>query len=432
MSQLTDPSRDLLFGLLALQNGLIEQGALFAAFATWTRDKSQLLADYLIIVGKHGETLLVDWGLAKATGRTDPGADPGEHTLVPSSASGSAETLPGRALGTPSFMSPEQAEGDLENLGPRSDVYSLGATLYYLLSGRPPAEGTLGDVLRAAKQGQFPPPRRRDATIDRALEAVCLKAMALEPAARYALPKALAEDVERWMADEPVSAWREPPSRRARRWAMRNRTAVTAAAVALLAGVVGLFAVLVVQTQAKTEIARALGRETRANKALAAANQELSRSRAAVQARYELAALAIKTFHTGVSEDFLLKEEKFKELRDRLLKSASEFYGKLSALLGKETDRASRRALAAANFALAGLTAKVGRNADALATHRSVLAARRELAAEPGAEAAAHAEVGRSLTEVAGLLESAGKTDLALAAYRGAEGLLSGAASGSP
>ncbi len=98
-----------------------------------------------IIVGKHGETLVVDWGLAKATGRADPGAEPGEQTLVPSSASGSAETLPGRAMGTPSFMSPEQAEGDLENLGPRSDVYSLGATLYYLLTGRPPVEGTLGD-----------------------------------------------------------------------------------------------------------------------------------------------------------------------------------------------------------------------------------------------------------------------------------------------
>ena len=86
-----------------------------------------------------------------------------------------------------------------------------------------------------------------------------------------------------------------------------------------MAGVVGLSAVLVVQTQAKAEIARALSRETQANLALAAANDELSRSRAAVQARYELAVDAIKTFHTGVSEDFLLKEEKFKELRDRLL-----------------------------------------------------------------------------------------------------------------
>ena len=114
------------------------------------------------------------------------------------------------------------------------------------------------------------------------------------------------------------------------------------------------------------------------------------------------------------------------------MKSASDFYGKLGALLGRETDVASRRALAAANFELAGLTAKVGRNADALAAHRSVLAARRALAAEPGAGASAQADVGRSLTEVAGLLESAGKTDEALAAYREAEAVLSGPAAGSP
>ena len=167
-----------------------------------------------IILGKHGETLVVDWGLAKATGQAEPGSDLGEETLVPSSASGSAETLPGRAMGTPSYMSPEQAEGDLKNLSSRSDVYSLGATLYYLLTGRPPVEGPLSMVLNAIKEGQFPAPRRLDATIDRALEAVCLKAMARQPAARYASARALAEDVERWMADEPVSAWREPIARR--------------------------------------------------------------------------------------------------------------------------------------------------------------------------------------------------------------------------
>jgi serine/threonine protein kinase len=166
-----------------------------------------------VIVGKHGETLVVDWGLAKATGQSDPGS--GERTLMPSSASGSAETLPGSALGTPAYMSPEQAEGNLEALGPRSDVYSLGATLYCLLTGRPPFAGDAGDVLRAVQQGEFPPPRAIDPSIDRALEAVCLKAMALRPEGRYGSCRVLAEDLERWMADEPVSAWREPLSRRA-------------------------------------------------------------------------------------------------------------------------------------------------------------------------------------------------------------------------
>src|SRR5262249_38083181 len=98
-----------------------------------------------IIIGKYGETLVVDWGLAKATGRSEPRA--GERTLMPSSASGSSKTLTGSALGTPAYMSPEQAGGDLDRLGPRSDVYSLGATLYCLLVGKPPQDGDeVGEV----------------------------------------------------------------------------------------------------------------------------------------------------------------------------------------------------------------------------------------------------------------------------------------------
>jgi serine/threonine protein kinase len=72
-----------------------------------------------VIVGKHGETLVVDWGLAKSLGKVEPGHDIGERVLTPSSASGSSETLPGAALGTPAYMSPEQAAGELEKLGPR-------------------------------------------------------------------------------------------------------------------------------------------------------------------------------------------------------------------------------------------------------------------------------------------------------------------------
>jgi tetratricopeptide (TPR) repeat protein len=187
-----------------------------------------------VIVGKHGETLVVDWGLAKPLGRVEPGRNSGERTLIPSSGSGSSSTLPGSALGTPVYMSPEQSEGDLEHLGPPSDVYSLGATIYCILTGRPPFDGDLADVIRSVQQGQFPPPRQLDPSIDRLLEAVVLKAMAQKPADRYVSPRALADDVERWMADEPIAAWREPAIRRARRWARRNKTLVTAAAVALV------------------------------------------------------------------------------------------------------------------------------------------------------------------------------------------------------
>jgi eukaryotic-like serine/threonine-protein kinase len=107
-----------------------------------------------IIVGKHGETLVVDWGLAKVLGCSDPGS--AERTLIPKSSSGSSDTLPGSALGTPAFMSPEQARGDLDHLGPQSDVFSLGATLYFLPTCETPVEGAnIGAVLRAAQEGRF-------------------------------------------------------------------------------------------------------------------------------------------------------------------------------------------------------------------------------------------------------------------------------------
>ena len=212
-----------------------------------------------IIVGRHGETLVVDWGLAKATGKAEPGAE--ERTLMPSSASGSAETLPGSALGTPAYMSPEQARGDLDRLGPRSDVYSLGATLYCLLTGKPPFEGEdIGVVLRAVQQGQFPRPSQHDSGLDKTLEAICLKAMAKEPEDRYPTPKALADDLDRWMADEPVSAYPEPALARLARWGRRHRTLVAAAALLLMTAVAGLSVgtVLLSQANARTERQRRL------------------------------------------------------------------------------------------------------------------------------------------------------------------------------
>ena len=115
-----------------------------------------------------------------------------------------------------------------------------------------------------------------------------------------------------------------PPSRayRLRKFVRKHRGAVIAASLVLLSLLGGLAAVAAVQTVANARLAASLVRETNANAALNEANGQLTKSRAAVQARYELATDAIKTFHTGVSEDFLLKEEKFKDLRNRLLKSA--------------------------------------------------------------------------------------------------------------
>jgi eukaryotic-like serine/threonine-protein kinase len=208
-----------------------------------------------IIVGMHGETLVVDWGLAKAVGRSETSIGSEERTLVPSSASGTPETLPGAAMGTPAFMSPEQAIGDVDRLGPRSDVYSLGATLYALLTGRPPVAGTdVGAMLKAVRVGEFPRPRKLDASIDRPLEAICLKAMARSPEDRYPSPRALADDIERWMADEPVTARRESFARRARLWARRHRTLTVSSAAVVIFGLAGLAGFAVVLASKNLEL----------------------------------------------------------------------------------------------------------------------------------------------------------------------------------
>jgi serine/threonine-protein kinase len=204
-----------------------------------------------VMLGKYGETLVVDWGLAKVLGKAEV-----EITEAPLPAPGSADvTHAGRALGTPAYMSPEQAAGHVERMGPRSDVYSLGATLYCLLTGRPPfGEGEAGGVLRRVERGDFPRPREVARDVPAALEAVCLKAMAREPAGRYATPRDLAEEVEHWLAYEPVGAHRESAIERAHRWMRRHQTLTAAALAVLLTCLPTLLVstVIVAQEQHKT------------------------------------------------------------------------------------------------------------------------------------------------------------------------------------
>jgi tetratricopeptide (TPR) repeat protein/tRNA A-37 threonylcarbamoyl transferase component Bud32 len=189
-----------------------------------------------VMLGKYNETLVVDWGMAKYVGRDEPHADPAEESVRPTSGGG-VDTAPGAAVGTKAYMSLEQAVGS-KAAGPASDVFNLGATLYHLLTGRPPYQGWQAPVDAAACR--FPPPRkvRRDAPP--ALAAVCLKAMAARPEDRYATALDLAKDLDRWLADEPTTAYCEPWAVRLGRWARRNRT--TATSVAVGAVVAGLMA----------------------------------------------------------------------------------------------------------------------------------------------------------------------------------------------
>jgi serine/threonine-protein kinase len=220
-----------------------------------------------VMLGKYGETLLVDWGLAKPVGRTDaiPAGD--EATLRPSSGSAVAATQAGTALGTPAYMSPEQAAGRLDLVGPASDIYGLGATLYALLTGQAPFTGIdKGEVLRQVQRGEVVPPRKLKPATPAALEAICLKAMALRPEDRYGTALELAADVESWLADEPVAAYHEPWVTRARRWARRHRPLVAglaaALAVAVLLGGAGMLWLQREAAQKRLAVEAALARVT--------------------------------------------------------------------------------------------------------------------------------------------------------------------------
>jgi serine/threonine-protein kinase len=200
------------------------------------------LKPHNILLGKHGETLVVDWGLAKVVGRRDPEQTPDDLTVRPPSTSDLDPTDAGLQLGTPAFMSPEQAMGEVDQLTFATDIYSLGATLYMLLTGRAPFLGSDRAVVASmVRSGEFPTPRQVKPSLDLAINAICLKAMALNPENRYATPRALAEDLERWMADQPVMALpKEPFSTRRSRWIRHHRSLISNAAVILVLSVVGL------------------------------------------------------------------------------------------------------------------------------------------------------------------------------------------------
>ena len=152
-------------------------------------------------------------------------------------------------------------------------------------------------------RGAIAPPRQVNPRVPAALEAIVQKAMALRPADRYASAHALAEEVERWLADEPVRARREPFWEQARRWTRRRRTSMAVIAATVLASVVGLAAVLVVQTRANTDLKSANLDLAMANQRASDANRELSLANARERTRFDLALDAIKTFHGTVGED---------------------------------------------------------------------------------------------------------------------------------
>jgi serine/threonine-protein kinase len=338
-----------------------------------------------LILDTTGNVWVTDFGLAKT----------GE----------SAVTHTGDILGTLRYMSPERFRGQCDV---RADVYALGMTLYELLTLKTAyASSDRLQLIELIRHTEAASPRSIDTRIPRDLETIVMKALDKEPRRRYQSADELGEDLQRFVNDEPIKARRIGAVERFGRWCRRNP-----AVAGLTAAVLVLMAVGTAVSTRQAVVA------TLARADLAAKNAELADEQAKVQARFELAQRAIALFHTGVSEDLLLKNEQFKELRTKLLKEAAGFYSDLEKLLAGQTDAKSRKLLAEGYFQLGELTDKIGSKPEALATHRQALALRRELAAAEGADVETRLDVARSLGQVGLLLSNTGDPGGALAALQ--------------
>ena len=279
-----------------------------------------------VMIGRYGEAIVIDWGLAKFEAELEPNVTVSQ--IVITEAGQVEETKSGQVLGTPGYMPPEQAAGQLDQIDVRSDIYGLGAILYDILTGHSPHHDKRGkEMLDQITEQPSPIARQRDPRIPAALDAICSKAIAKKREDRYQKALDLADDVRSWLAGEPVSAYPEPWPDRLLRWLRKHRAAATSAALIL-------FVIAVTASIAAVTINRARGREALAKQT---AVERLSDAEQAVD-------LSL----TGVNE-VLKFYPSAQAMRVKLLEQAAKDYAKFASVnsdddkLQLETARAQIR-----------------------------------------------------------------------------------------
>ena len=307
-----------------------------------------------LLLDGAGTVWVTDFGLAKAEG-----AD--------------ALTDPGDLVGTLRYMAPERLEGWSD---PRSDVYSLGATLYELLTLHPlfPEPNRAKLIKKVAHESPVPP-RRLDPEIPRDLETIVLKAIAKEPARRYGSAGAMAEDLRRFLADRPILARRSSQVERLWRWSRRNPALAGSLAASFLILAIGCAGMTVLWRRAEAQRRRADGlralSETR--RAEAETNRaEAERQRARAEAHFAKARAAVDELLTQVSESQLSSVPGLQPLRRDLLGSALAYYEDFVRQRGN--DPTLKAGLAAAQLRLAKIQRELGEEAKAKDTLQAAIA----------------------------------------------------------
>jgi tetratricopeptide (TPR) repeat protein/tRNA A-37 threonylcarbamoyl transferase component Bud32 len=376
-----------------------------------------------ILLADDGTPKVADFGLAKSLG-LDSGLT-GSRAII----------------GSPSYMAPEQAAGAARDVGPATDVYSLGAILYELLTGRPPflAETPL-EMLEQVRAREPVPPSHLQSKVPRDLETIGLKCLRKEPSRRYASTEDLAEDLGRFLAGEPIRARPVGAPERIWRWCRRKPVLAGLAAALALALLGGLAGVATQWRRAEVHLAE-VGRQGRlaeenvrrqleANRALQESNRALQesndRERAARdrgQRRFDVAMKALGNFEAIIKDADLQRYPHLEGLRGKLLHAALGFYRELQASLEEDATPESRSALSAAYARVAAISSELGLQDESLATHRRALALVEQMAAATPDAPAIRADRARCYMRIGHILRVMERPDEALRSFEQAREL---------
>jgi serine/threonine protein kinase/tetratricopeptide (TPR) repeat protein len=376
-----------------------------------------------ILLGRFGETIVLDWGLARRKSVDGDAGSP--DSARPPDGADDHHTRPGAKLGTEAYMAPEQVDG--KPADERTDVFLLGATLYHLLTGQPPF--CLG---RPAK-----PPRQLKPWIPAALQAICRKAMADDPQARYATAEQLAADVKRWLADEPVAVYREPLGQRLARWLRRQRTLAGVAAVVVLVVVpltIG-FSLLVAAknqelSQTNRDLESALAREEDQRRQAEQARQVAEQRRAEAEEARQLAdqrrqqaeraadraRSVIELVASDEAFDQLSRKKQLTAEEKKLLEALVPYYEEYARESG--SGKAEQERQARAYFQLSRTLHLLGRHEPAEKAYRQALPLYERLVAEHPQVPQYRHQLAIAYNNIGVLLEATGRADEAEKAIR--------------
>jgi serine/threonine protein kinase/tetratricopeptide (TPR) repeat protein len=312
-------------------------------------------------------------------------------------------TISGDLLGTLRYMSPEQALAKRGYLDHRTDIYSLGATMYELLTLRPAIDGQdRQEVLRKIAQEEPASPRRLNPSIPRELETIVSKAIAKEPESRYATGQELADDLRRFLEDKPIRAKRPTLPERAAKWSRRHAGAVVSAILLLVMAVAALSISMALVAR---ERRGTIQQRDRANDL--ADEARIQRGLAEEQAR--LARQAVDEMYTEVAERWLAGQARLEPLQREFLEKALRFYEKFAQ--AKTDDPQVRMMIAKSLWRAGDIRSRLGLHKEAEDAYRRALAIDHDLAATSPAATEPRLNAANDAISLGALLLSTGRHD---------------------